>query len=92
MPRERFVRQEIKVVQGNRIGNCPVPARGGETVILNPATELCAGLVKINTMRAAAPGASSEPFNASGLGHGYGMEFPHELTLQKSVHWRAEPK
>ena len=92
MPRERFVSQGIKVVHGNWIGNCPVPARGGEIVILKPTTELRAGIVKINTMHGAAPGASSEPFNASGLGHGYGMEFPHELTLQKSAHWRDEPK
>mgnify|MGYP003382470404 CR=1 FL=1 len=90
MPRERFVRQAIKVAQGNWIGNRPVPARGVEIVILNPATELCAGIVKINTLRGAAPGTTSEPFNASG--HGYGMKFPNELTLQKSVHWRDEPK
>lgn len=50
---------------------------------------LRAGMVKINTMRGKAPGATSEPYGASGLGHGYGVEFLQELTRQKSVHWRA---
>lgn len=53
---------------------------------------LNAGMVRINTMRGRSPGATSEPFGASGLGHGYGVEFLWELTRQKSVHWRTEPK
>ncbi len=53
--------------------------------------ELEAGMVKVNTMRGKAPGASSEPFKASGLGHGYGVELLQELTRQKSVHWRGRP-
>jgi acyl-CoA reductase-like NAD-dependent aldehyde dehydrogenase len=52
---------------------------------------LDAGMVKINAMRGKAPGATSEPFKASGLGHGYGIEILYELTRQKSVHWRSEP-
>lgn len=51
--------------------------------------ELQAGMVKINTTRGKAPGATSEPFKASGLGHGYGVEIMYELTRQKSVHWRS---
>jgi acyl-CoA reductase-like NAD-dependent aldehyde dehydrogenase len=54
--------------------------------------ELNAGMVKINAMRGKAPGATSEPFGTSGLGHGYGVEFLYELTRQKSVQWRAAPK
>ncbi|NEE03335.1 aldehyde dehydrogenase family protein [Phytoactinopolyspora halotolerans] len=50
---------------------------------------LRAGMIKINTNRGKAPGATSEPFNASGLGHGYGVEFLHELSREKSVHWRS---
>jgi hypothetical protein len=46
-------------------------------------------MAKINTMRGKAPGATSEPFNSSGLGHGYGVEFLHELTRQKSIHWKG---
>ena len=53
---------------------------------------LQAGMVKINTMRGKAPGATSEPFKASGLGHGYGVEILMELTRQKSVHWRGAPR
>jgi len=51
---------------------------------------LDAGMIKINTLRGKAPGATSEPRKASGLGHGYGIEVMQELTRQKSVHWRAE--
>jgi acyl-CoA reductase-like NAD-dependent aldehyde dehydrogenase len=51
--------------------------------------QLNAGMVKINTNRGKAPGGSSEPFRASGMGHGYGIEFLAELTIQKSVHWRG---
>jgi acyl-CoA reductase-like NAD-dependent aldehyde dehydrogenase len=54
--------------------------------------KLQAGMVKINTMRGKAPGATSEPYKASGLGHGYGVEFLMEITRQKSVHWRAAPR
>ncbi len=52
---------------------------------------LRAGMVKINTMRGKAPGGTSEPVRGSGLGQGYGMEFFHEITTQKSVYWRAVP-
>lgn len=52
---------------------------------------LQAGMVKINTMRGRAPGSTSEPLKASGIGHGYGVEMLQELTVQKSVHWRGEP-
>lgn len=51
---------------------------------------LRAGMVKINTMRGKAPGATSEPFGDSGIGHGYGNELLQELTRQQSVHWQAE--
>jgi succinate-semialdehyde dehydrogenase/glutarate-semialdehyde dehydrogenase len=51
---------------------------------------LNAGMVRINTMRGRSAGATSEPFGASGLGHGYGLEFLMELTRQKSIYWRAE--
>jgi acyl-CoA reductase-like NAD-dependent aldehyde dehydrogenase len=53
---------------------------------------LNAGMLRINTMRGRSPGSTSEPFAASGLGHGYGVEFLYELTRQKSVYWRTEPK
>jgi acyl-CoA reductase-like NAD-dependent aldehyde dehydrogenase len=51
-----------------------------------------AGMIKINTMRGRAPGSTSEPFKASGIGHGYGVEMLYELSIQKSVHWRGEPR
>lgn len=47
------------------------------------------GMLKVNTTRGKASGGTSEPFKGSGIGHGYGVEFLHEITQQKSVHWRA---
>lgn len=52
--------------------------------------ELQVGMVKINAMRGKAAGGTSEPARASGLGHGYGMEFLAEITRQKSVHWKHD--
>jgi acyl-CoA reductase-like NAD-dependent aldehyde dehydrogenase len=52
--------------------------------------EIQAGMVKVNTNRGKAPGATSEPYKGSGTGHGYGIEFLFELTRQKSVHWRPD--
>lgn len=54
--------------------------------------ELQAGMVKINTMRGKAAGGTSEPSRASGLGHGYGVEFLAEITRQKSIHWKHDLK
>jgi acyl-CoA reductase-like NAD-dependent aldehyde dehydrogenase len=51
--------------------------------------KLKAGMIKINTERGQAPGAPAEPFKGSGLGIGHGIEFLRELTVRKSVHWRA---
>lgn len=53
---------------------------------------LKAGMIKINTMRGRTAGATSEPLKASGIGHGYGIEMLQELTVQKAVHWRGEPR
>jgi acyl-CoA reductase-like NAD-dependent aldehyde dehydrogenase len=49
-----------------------------------------AGMVKINTTRGKAGGATSEPFKASGIGNGYGVELLSEITRQKSIHWRVQ--
>ena len=46
-------------------------------------------MVKINTERGQAPGAPAEPFKSSGIGIGHGIEFLRELTIRKSLHWRA---
>lgn len=48
-----------------------------------------AGMIKINTKRGKSPGATSEPFKLSGIGKGYGIEVMEELTIQKSIHWKA---
>ncbi len=84
--------EAIAMANDSRFGLAAIVCTTSAPRALKAVHSLRAGMVKINTMRGKAPGASSEPFNASGLGHGYGMEFLHELTLQKSVHWRDEPK
>jgi len=84
--------QAIAMANDSRFGLAAIVCTTSAPRALKAVHSLRAGMVKINTMRGKAPGASSEPFNASGLGQGYGMEFLHELTLQKSVHWRDEPK
>ncbi len=84
--------QAIAMANDSRFGLAAIVCTTSAPRALKAVHSLRAGMVKINTMRGKAPGATSEPFNASGLGHGYGMEFLHELTLQKSVHWRDEPQ
>src|SRR5699024_6106510 len=37
--------------------------------------KLDSGMLKINGPRGKAPGATSEPFKLSGMGHGYGLEY-----------------
>lgn len=59
--------------------------------VLRAIEGLKAGMVKINTRRGKAPGAASEPFGASGLGYGYGVEVLAELSRQKSIQWRRMP-
>ncbi len=59
--------------------------------VLSAVESLRAGMIKVNTRRGKAPGATSEPFGASGLGYGYGLEVLAELSRQKSVQWRQMP-
>ena len=59
--------------------------------VLSAVEGLRAGMIKVNTRRGKAPGATSEPFGVSGLGSGYGVEVLAELSRQKSVQWRRMP-
>ena len=81
--------QAIALANDSRFGLAAIVCTTSAPRALQAIHSLKAGMVKINTMRGKAPGASSEPFNASGLGHGYGVEFLYELTRQKSVHWKG---
>ncbi|PSR26129.1 MAG: hypothetical protein C7B46_20240 [Sulfobacillus benefaciens] len=55
--------------------------------VMDAIENLRAGMIKVNTKRGKAPGATSEPYGISGLGHGYGVEVFNELTRQKSIQW-----
>lgn len=84
--------EAIALANRSRYGLAAIVCTTSGPRALQAVQTLNAGMVKINTMRGKAAGATSEPFGASGIGHGYGIEFLHELTRQKSVHWRATPK
>lgn len=84
--------EALAMANDNRYGLAAIVCTTSGPRAIGAVHALQAGMVKINTMRGKAPGATSEPFRASGLGHGYGMEFLFELTRQKSVHWRNQPK
>jgi len=81
--------EAIAMANESRYGLAAIVCTTSASRAIQAVHALNAGMVKINTMRGKAPGASSEPFKASGLGHGYGIEFLYELTRQKSVHWRS---
>jgi acyl-CoA reductase-like NAD-dependent aldehyde dehydrogenase len=83
--------EAIEMANRTRFGLASMVMTTSAPRALRATHSLRAGMVKINTLRGKAPGGSSEPVKSSGLGHGYGMEFFHEITTQKSVHWRALP-
>lgn len=83
--------EAIEMANRTRFGLASMVMTTSAPRALRAIHSLRAGMVKINTLRGKAPGGSSEPVKSSGLGHGYGMEFFHEITTQKSVHWRALP-
>ncbi len=84
--------EAIALANATRYGLAAIVCTTSAPRAIKAIEELDAGMVKLNTMRGKAPGATSEPFKASGLGHGYGVELLYELTLQKSVHWRGAPR
>jgi acyl-CoA reductase-like NAD-dependent aldehyde dehydrogenase len=84
--------EAIALANDSRYGLAAIVCTASAPRAIKAIHELRAGMVRINTMRGRSPGATSEPFGASGLGHGYGVEFLWELTRQKSVHWRGEPR
>lgn len=81
--------EAIALANDSRYGLAAIVCTTSAPRAIQAIESLDAGMVKINTMRGKAPGATSEPFKASGLGHGYGVEILYELSRQKSVHWRS---
>lgn len=79
----------LQLANESRFGLSAIVCSESSPRAIKALQTLRAGMVKINTLRGKAPGATSEPFGASGVGHGYGVELLQELTRQKSVHWKA---
>lgn len=84
--------EALALANATRYGLSAIVCTASAPRALKAVHVLKAGMVRINTMRGRSAGASSEPFGASGIGHGYGQEFLLELTQQKSVYWRGEPE
>jgi len=82
--------EAISLANASTYGLSAIVCTGSAVRAIKALQALDAGMIKINTLRGKAPGATSEPRKASGLGHGYGIEVMQELTRQKSIHWRAE--
>ncbi|HYF21629.1 MAG TPA: aldehyde dehydrogenase family protein [Ramlibacter sp.] len=80
--------QALALANASRFGLSAIVCTESAPRALHAVHTLRAGMVRINTMRGRSPAATSEPFGASGIGHGYGVEFLQELTQQKSVYWR----
>jgi len=82
--------EALTMANSSRYGLAAIVCTASAPRALKALHTLKAGMIRINTMRGKAPGGTSEPFGASGMGHGYGMELFMELTRQKSIHWRGE--
>jgi len=83
--------EAIMLANDSRYGLAAIVCTTSAPRAIHAIQGIKAGMVKINTMRGRTPGATSEPFKGSGIGHGYGMEMLHELSVQKAVHWRGAP-
>ena len=83
--------QAIALANDSTYGLASVVYSNDANHVMQAIEELKTGMVKINARRGKAPGATSEPFGASGVGYGYGSEVLAELTRQKSIQWRKMP-
>ncbi|WEX12426.1 aldehyde dehydrogenase family protein [Chelativorans sp. AA-79] len=84
--------EALALANGSRYGLAAIVCTASAPRALKALHTLDAGMIRINTMRGKAAGGTSEPFGSSGMGHGYGLEFLMELTRQKSIFWRGEPR
>src|SRR5699024_5883764 len=80
--------QAIQMANDSDYGLGAIVCTNNANHALQAIQDLQAGMIKINTQRRKAPGATSEPFGLSGIGHGYGIELLDELTIQKSIEWK----
>jgi acyl-CoA reductase-like NAD-dependent aldehyde dehydrogenase len=79
--------EAIELANDSDFGLAAIVYSNNANHVMDAIENLRAGMIKVNTKRGKAPGATSEPFGISGLGHGYGVEVFNELTRQKSIQW-----
>lgn len=80
--------EAIALANDHRYGLAAVLCSTSSSRSLKFLHEARAGMLKINAPPRKAPGGTSEPVGASGIGAGYGQELLLELTRQSSVQWK----
>ncbi len=80
--------EAIALANDHRYGLAAVLCSSSSARSLEFLHEVKAGMIKINAPPRKAPGGTSEPVGASGIGAGYGQELLLELTRQSSVQWK----
>lgn len=82
--------EAIALANDHRYGLAAVLCSSSAPRSLKFLHEVRAGMLKVNAPPRKAPGGTSEPVGASGIGAGYGKELLKELTRQSSVQWKPE--
>lgn len=80
--------EAIALANDHRYGLAAVLCSTSAARSLKFLHEVRAGMLKVNAPPRKAPGGTSEPVGASGIGAGYGQELLLELTRQSSVQWK----
>lgn len=80
--------EALSLANDHRYGLAAVLCSNSSARSLKFLHEIRSGMIKINAPPRKAPGGTSEPVGASGVGAGYGQELLLELTRQSSVQWK----
>lgn len=80
--------EAIALANDHRYGLAAVLCSTSAPRALKFLHEVRAGMLRVNAPPRKAPGGTSEPVGASGIGAGYGQELLLELTRQSSVMWK----
>ena len=82
--------EAIALANDHRYGLAAVLCSNSSPRALKFLHDVRGGMLKVNALPRRAPGGSSEPVGASGLGAGYGQELLLEMTRQSSVQWKPQ--
>jgi NAD-dependent aldehyde dehydrogenases len=80
--------EALALANDHRYGLAAVLCSASSSRSLKFLHEIRAGMIKVNAPPRKAPGGTSEPVGASGIGAGYGQELLLELTRQSSIQWK----